>query len=309
MADAPVFARKRPAGECCFIHWKKMATRLYGGFHMRNKFAALPLVILIILAIAMIVPVPAAGQATVSLLEQLNAQYKLVKMGADSHGPAVVEAGTILAIQKGGILGVPYGDTSILSTKYQDGTVHSPNALLSKGIGFGMKKFGKEQNTHLFPVGDKVYPSHIDVNVPKDSVTMSVVACDSCNKTDPTTFYKAQVVFQFAKGYLATAAAGAVEDTIGQLLSISDDSQQGQGGQADQGQQGGQQGGQEQAAAQPAAAPAPAEPQTIQLGQTTDEVQAALGPPQKIVNLGPKQIYVYKDLKVTFLKGKVTDVQ
>jgi hypothetical protein len=172
-----------------------------------------------------------------------------------------------------------------------------------------MKKFGKEQNTHLFQVGDKVYPSHLDVNVPKDSVTMSVVACDSCNKTDPTTFYKAQVVFQFAKGYLATAAAGAVEDTIGQLLSISDDSQQGQGGQADQGQQGGQQGGQEQAAAQPAAAPAPAEPQTIQLGQTTDEVQAALGPPQKIVNLGPKQIYVYKDLKVTFLKGKVTDVQ
>ena len=135
---------------------------------MRNKFAAPTLVVLVILAIAMIVPAPAAGQATVSLLEQLNAQYKLVKMGADSHGPAVVEAGTILAIQKGGILGVPYGDTSILSTKYQDGTVHSPNALLSKGIGFGMKKFGKEQNTHLFPVGDKVYPSHIDVNVPKD---------------------------------------------------------------------------------------------------------------------------------------------
>ncbi len=36
---------------------------------------------------------------------------------------------------------------------------------------------------------------------------------------------------------------------------------------------------------------------------------AALGQPEKIVNLGPKQIYVYKDLKVTFLKGKVSDVQ
>jgi hypothetical protein len=38
-------------------------------------------------------------------------------------------------------------------------------------------------------------------------------------------------------------------------------------------------------------------------------VLAALGKPDKIVNLGAKQIYVYKDLKVTFLNGKVSDVQ
>jgi hypothetical protein len=61
---------------------------------------------------------------------------------------------------------------------------------------------------------------------------------------------------------------------------------------------------------QPAADPAPqADPQTIKLGQTTDQVQAALGKPDKIVDLGAKQIYVYKDLKVTFVNNKVTDVQ
>jgi hypothetical protein len=38
-------------------------------------------------------------------------------------------------------------------------------------------------------------------------------------------------------------------------------------------------------------------------------VKAELGTPDKIVNLGAKQIYVYKDLKVTFLNGKVSDVQ
>jgi hypothetical protein len=27
------------------------------------------------------------------------------------------------------------------------------------------------------------------------------------------------------------------------------------------------------------------------------------------VNLGTKQIYVYKDLKITFVSGKVSDVQ
>jgi hypothetical protein len=45
------------------------------------------------------------------------------------------------------------------------------------------------------------------------------------------------------------------------------------------------------------------------LGQTIDEVVAVFGQPEKIVNLGSKQIYVYKDLKVTFVKGKVSDVQ
>ena len=36
---------------------------------------------------------------------------------------------------------------------------------------------------------------------------------------------------------------------------------------------------------------------------------AALGQPEKIVDLGAKKIYVYKDLKITFLKGKVSDVE
>lgn len=42
---------------------------------------------------------------------------------------------------------------------------------------------------------------------------------------------------------------------------------------------------------------------------TTDQVQAALGKPDKIFNLGVKQIYVYKDVKITFMNGKVSDVQ
>jgi hypothetical protein len=252
----------------------------------------------------------ASAQAP-SLQEQLAAQYKLVKMGSDTSGYSVVEKGTLLAIQKGGILGVPYSDQSVLSTKYEGGTVHSPNSVLSKGIGFGMAKFGKTQTTHLFAVGDKVYPMKIDVNVAKDSVTLGIVACDTCNKTDPPTYNKANVVFQFPKGSLAAANAGQVEDTIGQLLSVSTDDQQAGGDQGGQ-QQGGdqQQGGGDQAAQQPAAQDQPAaEPASIEKGMTTDQVQAALGKPDKIVNLGSKQIYVYKDLKVTFLNGKVSDVQ
>lgn len=266
--------------------------------------------VLLIFATALLV-LPGGAQAP-TLEEQLSAQYKLVKMGSDTSGYSVVDKGTLLAIQKGGILGVPYSDQSILSTKYENGTVHSPNNVLSKGIGFGMKRFGKEQTTHLFASGDKVYPSKVEVNLSKDTVTIGIVACDTCNKTDPPTYNKANVVFQFPKGTLASASAGSVEDTIGQLLAVSNDDQGGQ----QSADQGGQQPTADQGAPQQAAAqqPAPqdqpaAEPASIEKGQTPDQVQAALGKPDKIVNLGSKQIYVYKDLKVTFLNGKVSDVQ
>ena len=53
----------------------------------------------------------------------------------------------------------------------------------------------------------------------------------------------------------------------------------------------------------------PPEPQQIEKGQSPDQVKAALGQPDKIVNFGSKQIFIYKDLKVTFLNGKVSDVQ
>jgi hypothetical protein len=153
--------------------------------------------------------------------------------------------------------------------------------------------------------GDKVYPLKVEVNLDKAKITFSVVACDSCNNVNPPTSMKGEVVFQFAKGYLEKASVGEVEDAIGQVFAISSDDQQGQGGdnngQQNQ-QQSAQQGQQQQQQQQ-------AEPQTIEKGQTPDQVQASLGKPDKIVNLGTKQIWVYKDLKVTFVNGRVSDVQ
>ncbi|MGB6905145.1 MAG: hypothetical protein WBD98_20105, partial [Acidobacteriaceae bacterium] len=61
------------------------------------------------------------------------------------------------------------------------------------------------------------------------------------------------------------------------------------------------------------AAPAPAAPAgpppTISIGQTIDQVTASMGQPTRIVDLGVKKIYVYKDMKVTFKAGKVSDVE
>jgi hypothetical protein len=42
---------------------------------------------------------------------------------------------------------------------------------------------------------------------------------------------------------------------------------------------------------------------------TIREVKASLGIPEKNAGLGAKQIFVYSDMKVVFVDGKVSDVQ
>jgi hypothetical protein len=250
-----------------------------------------------------------AGQnaAPPSLQEQLKAQYKLVKMGVDGSGLTVVEPGTVLDIQKGGLLGIPPQITMFCPAKFQDGDLKAPNAFCA-----GMVR----QNSRLLQVGTKVYPLKIDVNLDKDKVSFQVVECDSCNGVQQPSFYKSEVVFQFAKGSLHNASVPDVEDTIGKVLSIdsggdsqqsNDQAGQNQGGQNQGNSQGNNQGGGGGGQTQQQAPPA--EPQQIEKGQSPDQVKSALGNPDKIVNLGAKQIYVYKDLKVTFLNGKVSDVQ
>jgi hypothetical protein len=56
----------------------------------------------------------------------------------------------------------------------------------------------------------------------------------------------------------------------------------------------------------PQAAPAST---NITAGESMADVKAALGQPTRILNLGPKVIYVYSGMKITFKDGKVTDMQ
>jgi hypothetical protein len=207
--------------------------------------------------------------APVSLQEQLSAQYKLAKMS----GAVVTDAGTPLAVQKGGVISVPWRALVLCPAKFQDNALHPSTGMCAAMV---------KDVSGYFKTGDKVYPTKIEVNLQKAKISFSVVSCDSCNGVDPPTSMKGQVVFQFPKGYLEKADAGTVENAIGQVFSIGYDTQA-RSNQL-QGQQ--EQAQQEQPAQQEQAQP---DPQTIQLGQSTDEVQAALGKPEKIVNLGPKR--------------------
>lgn len=48
---------------------------------------------------------------------------------------------------------------------------------------------------------------------------------------------------------------------------------------------------------------------TIELGQTITDVEATFGKPETIARLGNRTMYGYRTLKVTFMDGKVVDIQ
>lgn len=268
---------------------------------MRPKAQAHLLAVLFIL---LAVSCTVQGQA-VTLQEQLNAQYKIVRIGAD--GGLAGDPGTLLLVQQGGIISVPWKALAKCPAKFHDNQLYP-----STGFCAGMMK----NVSGVFKKGTKVYPIKIDVDQNKAKITFQVVRCDACYSDSSQNAMKGEVVFEFAKGYLEKANAGDVEDTIGRVFSITDDQAgndqgQQQGDQQGGGQQGGggqqayaqqQQQGQQQDQQQ-------SEPQTVQMGMSTDQVQQVLGKPDKMFNVGSKQIYVYKDVKVTFLNGKVSDVQ
>jgi len=97
-------------------------------------------------------------------------------------------------------------------------------------------------------------------------------------------------------------ANGAAD--INQQLSASNQSQQEVVAQAQQ--EGGPNAGFQNPP--PLAAPA-GPPPTVALNQTIDQVTSAFGQPASVIDLGPKKVYNYPGMKVTFKNGKVSDVQ
>jgi len=238
------------------------------------------------------------------LADQLKKEIKLTKMGTDSTGTSVTDAGTVLVLKKGGVYGVPQSTAVIVApSTFKDNELHQPG-LVQRSMILKISK--------LLTVDEKVYVTKIDVKQKEDKVVLTITECDKCNNVQDPSSYKGAIQFQFPKGYLEKADAGQVADVIHQVLAVPTDAdnkdnnnnqQQAQGGDQQQ-QQGQDQQQQAAAPAQPAAAPA-----NIVLGMSLNDVTSALGQPEKMVNLGKKQIYVYKDLKITFVDGKVTDVQ
>lgn len=246
---------------------------------------------------------PAAAAPPQSLQQQLVAQYALTKTTDDKTD--IVTAGAILILQKDGLL--MYSTTSAAPPQntYKDGKL-SQGAY---GVHDKVQRFGSlighpsphPVQTRTFVTGEKFWVTNIQVQPDGVVFTLFTDAIQDIR-------YYSTLKFMYPKG--AAPPPDQMLNTVGEVLKVQPDEPAQQADQGNQ-QQAAPDANQQQppAADQPPAAPAapPAPPATVQLGQTTDEVIAILGQPDKIINLGQKQIYVYKDLKVTFIKGKVTD--
>lgn len=276
----------------------------------------------------------AAAEDAKSVQDKLESKYKVTTINAEG---GVVIPGATLVLK----MGLPAGPMSACVSDYKDGKLGlaSTSKATCNSAGGKISRFGglpginripgagnagsADTGTRGFVKGEKLYVTKIEV---KDSVNFALVS-DAIPPNNVV--YKAEVRFQFPKG---TAPDSAKADQLaGEVFEISQDNPQGggaaAGGQAPAGQA---PAGQTSA---PAAAPAPAPepeqpalapiappppppdapaapPPTVSLGMTTDQVVAILGQPKLVLKPAKnKEIYTYADLKVTFVDGKVSDIQ
>ena len=161
----------------------------------RGAGAAIQALTLLMLWVSTL-PLFAQAPKPPSLQEQLEAQYP---------------PQTLLAIQKEGILGVALASSKTCPAKYQDGKLSPPDASCTAPL--------KDPSRPL-PVGQKVNPAKIDVDLAKERISFRIVECASCNQGSESSPYKSQIDFQFGKGYLEKAGVSQIEDTIAEVLAF-----------------------------------------------------------------------------------------
>jgi len=179
---------------------------------MKRQDARAPLLAALAVVAVMTAPMALAQNAEPpSLQEQLEAQYKVAKFTYKSGQVTITEPGTVLVIQKGGILGCPPRNNVLAPATFKDGSLNPPSRLAAAICG----KDGRQ-----LPSGEKVYVTKLEVNLKRDKVWFRIIECDSCNGASEPSSYKSDVIFDFPKGSLANPSVTDIEDTIAKVFAI-----------------------------------------------------------------------------------------
>ncbi len=254
------------------------------------------------------------GDPATLIQEKLVSQIKLTKAAADHSD--IVTAGDVVLLKKDGLMMCSSASTYAFSNTYSNGVLAANNNNRAKDAA---KSFFKSRlpfggggsvsdaanngcQSRKFVAGEKFWVTGVAIQ--KDGIVVSTFS-DPYNDVR----FFGEIKFPFQKG-----SVPPVDDfvkTVSEVIAVQPADDKGQGDQGSQPAQAAQ-------AATPATAPmadiapppppADAPPPTIALGQTKDQVTAAFGQPLRAAKLGTKEIYYYKDMKVTFSAGKVTNV-
>jgi hypothetical protein len=254
---------------------------------MRRIFYVAP-VLALILALAGLAPALHGQDQRAEIQKRLTAEFKRTKMTADKSD--IATAGSVLDLHKDGLVMCSTEAVASPTNTYKNGAI---SFGFGANMAWGMALAPANQQTtaiaqRKFVTGEKFWVTEYIVK--PDGVVFQFYS-DPYNDVR----YYGQLKFPFQKNVVP--AADDVMKTIEEVITAESDAPA-EAAPADNPAPA------QQAAAQPTAAP-----KTIALGQTTDEVVGIMGQPQKIVNLGAKQMYFYPDMKIIFTNGKVTDVQ
>jgi len=239
------------------------------------------------LTLACVAPALHGQDSRAEIQKRLAAEFKRTKMTADRSD--IATAGSVLDLHKDGLTMASTEAVAPPTNTYKSGSISFGfGALMAWNMKLGTAN--QQANTipqRKFVAGEKFWVTEYNLN--PDGIVLTFYS-DPYNDVR----YYGQLKFPFVKN--VAPPADDIMKTIEEVITAEADTQE--AAPADNA-----------APAQQAAAPPAAPPKTIALGQTTDQVVGILGQPQKIVNLGAKQMYFYADMKVIFTNGKVTDVQ
>jgi hypothetical protein len=260
---------------------------------------------LAVIAFLLLVPgfqLSAQSGDAAAIQQKLNAQFKLTMTTADRTD--IVTPGDVVVIHKPGLLMFDVASAVQPTNVYKDGKI-------GQGFGTQMMMSGKNRIMRRFVPGEKCWV--IAVSVQSDGVSIGLYS-------DPYDNVRYDAILKIPfPNKKEVPPVDSVMGTIAQVLTVESPS-------GDQGSQGTApppaQAPPVQATAPapipppppppdiaPPPPPADAPPPTISLGETIDQVIAAFGQPVRVAKLGAKQIYYYKDMKVTFTNGKVSNVE
>jgi hypothetical protein len=235
---------------------------------------------------------------------KLNSQFKLTRTTADRTD--IVKPGDVVEIQKPGLIMYAVASPMPPSNTYKNGRISQGWGGFGKDMMIGMAAPGgataSDYPHRTFVVGEKCWITGIQVQ--KDGVLFQLYS-DPYN--DIRFYANLKIPFPSKK---EVPPVDVFVQTVAEVLTLVPTGDQG-----------------DQLAPPPAPAPPPepastpmqaiappppppdAPPPTIALGQTVNQVTAGFGQPLKMAKLGVKTIYYYKDMKVTFTNGKVSNVE
>jgi len=259
-----------------------------------------------------------------AIQKALEAEYKVSTVNAE--GDVIQPAGATLVLEKSELLLATTASGKACMNTYKDGKV-SATAACKVGtfahkslLGHSLPGADKVPAIRPFRKGEKFWVTKIDVkDSDKDHKVVFDFFSDLIPPGDQGVHYKGQLTVPF--GAVTPSPEEALK-AVAEVITVAP----ADNANADANNQSAPQGVQQAAPSQPATTPAqpaapepaaapleappapPADPVDL-TGKTIADVEKAMGPPLRTIKSGTKVIYYYKDTKVTFVDGKVKDVE